>query len=121
MQIVIDRAGNFGESHSERIEIDPKGELGIKADAVEELINYVYSGHLEITHHNVIDLIRAADLLELTEVKNQTLKVIEEHITFDTYLDIREVGNVFSCPRLLDAVDRFIRKNYTEFCTTQVG
>ena len=32
---------------------------------------------------HVIDLIRAADLLELTSVKNETLKVIEEHISFD--------------------------------------
>ena len=36
-----------------------------------------------------------------------------------TYLDIRQVGTVFNCPRLLEAVDRFIRKNFTEFIGTQ--
>ena len=71
------RAGNFDESSSQRISIDPKGELGIRAEAVEELIKYVYTGHVEITGQNVIDLIRAADLLELAEVKNETLKVNE--------------------------------------------
>ena len=60
-------------------------------------------------------MIRAADLLELAEVKNETLKVIEDHISFDTYLDIRDVGNVFNCPRLLEAVDRFVLKNFAEF------
>ena len=38
---------------------------------------------------------------------------------FQTYLDIRQVGTVFNCPRLLEAVDRFIRKNFTEFIRTQ--
>ncbi len=43
------REGNFDESQSSRIEIDPRGELAIKANAVEELINYVYTGHVEIS------------------------------------------------------------------------
>ena len=43
----------------------------------------MYTGRVTISQHNVIDLIRAADLLELTSVKNETLKVIEEHISFD--------------------------------------
>lgn len=113
------RENSFGESHSERIPIDPKGELGIRADAVEQLISYMYSGRVDISHQNVIDLIRAADLMELAEIKNETLKVIEEHISFDTYLDIRDVGNVFNCPRLLEAVDKFIRRNFSEFTRSQ--
>ena len=43
----------------------------------------MYTGRVTISQQNVIDLIRAADLLELTSVKNETLKVIEEHISFD--------------------------------------
>ncbi len=110
---------NFDERQRDRVQIDPKGELGIRADAVEQLINYVYTGKVEISHHNVIDLIRAADLLELAEIKNKTLGVIERHISFDTYLDIRDVGNVFDCPRLSEAVDKFIRKNFAQFARTE--
>ncbi|TRY74577.1 hypothetical protein TCAL_04599 [Tigriopus californicus] len=113
------RAGGFGESQSSRIAIDPKGDLGIKAEAVEQLIQYIYSGQVQISHLNVIDLIRAADLFGLSAVKNQTLKVIEEHITFDTYLDIREVGSVFNCPRLIEAVEKFIRYHFAQFVDTQ--
>jgi hypothetical protein len=109
---------NFYERQRDRVEIDPKGELGIRADAVGQLVGYVYTGRVDISHHNVIDLIRAADLLELAEIKNKTLSVIEKHINFDTYLDIRDVGNVFDCPRLSDAVDRFIRKNFALFSKT---
>ena len=60
-----------------------QGDLGIRAEAVEQLIIYMYTGRVTISQQNVIDLIRAADLLELTSVKNETLKVIEEHISFD--------------------------------------
>ena len=66
--------------------------MGIRAEAVEQLIIYMYTGRVTISQHNVIDLIRAADLLELTSVKNETLKVIEEHISFDV--------NIFSYHRL---------------------
>ena len=48
----------------------------------------MYTGRVTISQQNVIDLIRAADLLELTSVKNETLKVIEEHISFDVSIKL---------------------------------
>ena len=48
----------------------------------------MYTGRVTISQQNVIDLIRAADLLELTSVKNETLKVIEEHISFDVSIQL---------------------------------
>ena len=55
----------------------------------------MYTGRVTISQQNVIDLIRAADLLELTSVKNETLKVIEEHISFD--VSIRLLKNCAKC------------------------
>ena len=39
-------------------------------------------------------------------------------LEFQTYLDICQVGTVFCRPRLVQAVDRFIRTNFDEFVTT---
>ena len=50
----------------------------------------MYTGRVTISQQNVIYLIRAADLLELTSVKNETLKVIEEHISFDVSIQSLE-------------------------------
>ena len=55
----------------------------------------MYTGRVTISQQNVIDLIRAADLLELTSVKNETLKVIEEHISFD--VSIKLLKNCAKC------------------------
>ena len=55
----------------------------------------MYTGRVTISQQNVIDLIRAADLLELTSVKNETLKVIEEHISFD--VSKKSLKNCFTC------------------------
>ena len=55
----------------------------------------MYTGRVTISQQNVIDLIRAADLLELTSVKNETLKVIEEHISFDVSSKLREIFAVW--------------------------
>ena len=72
-----------------------QGDLGIRAEAVEQLIIYMYTGRVTISQQNVIDLIRAADLLELTSVKNETLKVIEEHISFDVGFKICSMNYTF--------------------------
>ena len=112
------RDQGFGESKKEEIEIDPKGELGISAEAVGDLVKYIYTGQISINQQNVIDLIQAADLLELTEVRNQSLEVIEKHVTFDTYLDVQRLGQMFHSPRLFEAVDKFISKNFAKFVKT---
>ena len=57
----------------------------------------MYTGCITISQQNVIDLIRAADLLELTSVKNETLKVIEEHISFDVSSFNKSVNCVHTC------------------------
>ena len=50
---------------------------------MEALITYMYTGAITIDENNAVDLLRAADLLELTTVKSMTLKHLEEHISFE--------------------------------------
>jgi hypothetical protein len=53
------RRGHFDESNKSKVRIDPKGELGIRSAAVDQLITYIYTGKMEILHHHhIIDLIR---------------------------------------------------------------
>ena len=60
-----------------------QGDLGIKAEAVESLIEYMYTGKISLTQSNAVDIIKASDMFELTAVKNTTLKFIEDYISFD--------------------------------------
>ena len=66
----------------ESVTIDPEGQVGIKAKAVGQLIDYMYTGCLDLLEDNTIDLIWAADLLRLTDVKQQGLNKLEELIDF---------------------------------------
>jgi hypothetical protein len=72
----------FKESEMESVSIDPEGKSGIKAKAVGYLIDYMYTGCLDLSESNVVDLIWAADLIQLTEVKQQGLNKLEEIINF---------------------------------------
>ena len=72
----------FKESEMESVSIDPEGKVGIKAKAVGYLIDYMYTGCLDLSESNVVDLIWAADLIQLTEVKQQGLNKLEEIINF---------------------------------------
>ncbi len=112
------RDNNFGEANMKTIAIDPEGQLGIKATAVGQLIDYMYTGVLDLSFKNVVDIIWAADLLQLPDVKDQALSSLEDRINFETYLDIGEVGNVFNRQKLVMAVNRFIRQSFDDFTET---
>lgn len=71
----------FSEADLESVAIDPEGQLGIKAKAVEQLIKYIYTGCLDFDD-NTIDIIWAADLFQLSDVKEQGLDRLEDYIDF---------------------------------------
>lgn len=73
----------FTEADQDSISIDPKGDLGIKATAVAKLIDYMYKGSLDLNESNNIELIWAADLLQLSDIKEQCLDRLEQCIDFD--------------------------------------
>ena len=72
----------FTEAEMESVSIDPEGQLGIKAKAVGQLIDYMYTGCLDFSQGNIIDLIWAADLLQLPDIKEQGLDKLERIIDF---------------------------------------
>ena len=52
----------FTEADRDNVTIDPEGQLGIKAKAVGQLIDYIYTGCLEFDGDNTIDIIWAASV-----------------------------------------------------------
>ena len=72
----------FTEENMDDVAIDPERELGIKASAVEQLIEYMYTGYMDFELGNIIDLIWASDLFQLPEIKEQGLDKLEQHIDF---------------------------------------
>ena len=65
--------------------------MGIKAKAVELLIQYMYTGCIDFSLGNIIDLIWASDLLQLPEIKEQGLDKLEEHIDFCVSTKVFEI------------------------------
>ena len=72
----------FSEENMDNISIDPERQLGIKGSAVEQLIEYMYTGYMDFELGNIIDLIWASDLFQLPEIKEQGLDKLEQHIDF---------------------------------------
>ena len=70
--------------------------MGIKAKAVELLIQYMYTGCIDFSLGNIIDLIWASDLLQLPEIKEQGLDKLEEHIDFCVSTKILENVTIFN-------------------------
>ena len=72
----------FTEADMESVSIDPEGQIGIKAQAVGILIDYMYSGYIDMSQGEIIDIIWAADLLQLPDIKEQGLDRLEDFIDF---------------------------------------
>ena len=85
----------FTEADRDNVTIDPEGQLGIKAKAVGQLIDYIYTGCLEFDGDNTIDIIWAADLFQLPSVKEQGLERLEDLIDFSVS-KIREIALIIS-------------------------
>ncbi len=104
------RTDAFKESVSHNVRIDPEDKLGLKAYAVQQLVDYMYTGRIDISDGNAFDLIRAADMLQMFDVRTETLRVLEDRVSLDTCVDIRALGTTYNSPGLVTAADRYCRQ-----------
>ena len=84
--------------------------------AFEQIINFFYTGTLEITSYNAIDLLEVADLLLLEQTKNYLLKYMQQTLNSENCILYKNVGSTFSCKALMETSDRFARRNFEDVC-----
>ena len=99
----------FEEKDKERVTIQ-----GVDPIALQLLISYVYTGQISITEDTVQVLLPAANLLQLSDVKDACCEFLKTQLHPSNCLGIRAFGDVHSCLDLLSAADTFIQFNFSE-------
>ena len=91
------------ESSQEEIEL-----RDIEPQAMASLIEYAYTGEVVVTVENVQDLLPAAGILQLRELKDACCAFLSDHMDTTNCLGIKQFADLHSCPDLVKKANRFI-------------
>ncbi|XP_046429029.1 actin-binding protein IPP [Neodiprion fabricii] len=101
--------GGLVEEQQELVEIH-----SISAKILSLLIDFVYTGNVEITQDNVQELFAAADMLELDEVVSGCITYLQQQLHSSNALGIYRFAEAHNTPNLLMTALRFIEINFPQ-------
>ncbi|XP_046673148.1 LOW QUALITY PROTEIN: ring canal kelch homolog [Homalodisca vitripennis] len=100
---------SFEESKQERIVLQ-----GIDPQALQLLIDYVYSSEVHVTEENVQVLLPAANLLQLTDVRDACCDFLQAQLHPTNCLGIRAFADLHGCIDLLSSSESYIEQHFPE-------
>lgn len=99
----------FEESRQDKITLQ-----GVDHVALRLLVEYVYTSVVDVTEENVQALLTAANLLQLTEVRDACCKYLETQLDPSNCLGIRTFADIHGCIDLLNYTDTYIEQHFPE-------
>lgn len=106
--------GDLSESRQTEITLHD-----IDETAVEDLIDFAYSGKISIEERNVQTLLPAACLLQIQEIQDNCCDFLKKQLDPSNCLGIRSFADAYSCRDLLKAANRFALQNFTDVVVSE--
>lgn len=100
---------SFEESKQERIVLQ-----SVDSQALQLLIDYVYSSEVHVTEENVQVLLPAANLLQLTDVRDACCDFLQAQLHPTNCLGIRAFADLHGCIDLLSTSETYIEQHFPE-------
>ena len=101
------------ERYENIIEIETKDGTELKA-----LIDFIYTGYINIDEQNVMNLLSGADYLQLHEVKEFCFDFLRSHITVDNSLGILKAADLYRNESLNKEMQQYISINFNKVLQT---
>ena len=83
-------------------------------ESIKNLIEFIYTGTIDINTDNVMSLLSTADFLQIDEVKEFCFEFLEQVLTIENCLEIIKVSNLYSYPSTLQQAYQFICEHFLE-------
>merc|ERR1712223_589346 len=106
----------FSEKFSEKDQQTVHIGGNLDQSAFEQIIDFFYTGLLEVHSSNAIELLQVADLLLLQQTKASLLRYMQQTLNSDNCILYKDVGTTFYCNALMETADRFARRNFEDVC-----
>ncbi|XP_046990787.1 ring canal kelch homolog isoform X1 [Schistocerca americana] len=100
---------SFEESRQERITLQ-----GVDPAALQLLVDYVYCAEVHVTEENVQVLLPAANLLQLTYVRDACCDFLQAQLHPTNCLGIRAFADLHGCLELLSHAETYIEQHFPE-------
>lgn len=97
----------FTESRADKITIQ-----GVDGQALQLLIDYVYSAEIQVTEDNVQVLLPAANLLQLTDVRDACCDFLQGQLHPSNCLGIRAFADLHGCLELLTYAEAYTEQHF---------
>ena len=81
--------------------------------AIEELLDYLYTGHVNVTQHNAFDLLKIADFLVIPSLKEVSSKFIIHSLSSSNCFMAYYLAVNYRCFELQEKARDFIYANFT--------
>ena len=81
--------------------------------AIEELLDYLYTGHVNVTQHNAFDLLKIADFLVIPSLKEVSSKFIIQSLSSSNCFMAYYLAVNYRCFELQEKARDFIYANFT--------
>ena len=81
--------------------------------AIEELLDYLYTGHVDVTQHNAFDLLKIADFLVIPSLKEVSSKFIIQTLSPSNCLMVYYLAVNYQCIELQEKARDFVFGNFT--------
>lgn len=101
--------GSMSESNQDRVNLE-----GVQSAALTQLVEYIYTGEIEVTEENVQSLLPAANLLSLSWVRDSCCRFLQSQLYPSNCLGIRSFADMHSCSDLLLASTNFTEEHFPE-------
>lgn len=95
--------GKLAESNQYRVEL-----YDFDAAAIEWIVQYAYTGVVEIDEFNVQSLLYASALLQIDELKNACCEFLLNALDVSNCLGIRSLAETLSCHGLFEIAHQFV-------------
>ncbi|OWA50514.1 Kelch-like protein 20 [Hypsibius exemplaris] len=91
----------------------------IDETAVQDLVDFAYTGKISIEERNVQTLLPAACLLQIQEIQDNCCDFLKKQLDPSNCLGIRSFADAYSCRDLLKAANRFAHQNFTDVVVSE--
>ncbi len=97
------------ESEQQEVEIkdmDPQ--------VLRSLVDFAYTGEIDITVENVQEVLAAASLLQIATVQDNCCEFLKKQLDASNCLGIKNFAEANGCSQLSDVIDSFARRHFQE-------
>nr|XP_026695016.1 kelch-like protein 12 isoform X2 [Ciona intestinalis] len=86
----------------------------VDAESVEKLVDFMYTGKININTNNVCDLLAVSDFLQMLSVKKLCIEYLLTTVTQQNCFTIQALADRFTIPKLTEKFNNFVVEKYQE-------